>query len=216
MFGLVLGVSVLGAHAQMMMGGTGVSGDDSKAAAEAAEGKIVWEKLQAKQLTCDTLTEEDFDLLGEYFMGNMMGISHEAMNEYMAQVAGEEAEAQMHVTMGKRMSGCDVAAAFPAGITGFMPMMQNQAGASSYGYGNMYGYNYMMRGGFVHGFFGWIFMLLWWALIIAGIVFVIRWLRGKGTGNGGAHSALTILHERYAKGEIKKEEYEEKKKVLES
>ncbi len=57
-------------------------------------------------------------------------------------------------------------------------------------------------------------MLLFWALIIVGLIVGIRWLiRGnKSTSD----SALGILRERYARGEINKDEFEEKKKALSS
>ena len=73
-------------------------------------------------------------------------------------------------------------------------------------------------GGYGMGWFGGIFMLVFWILIIVGIVFLIRWLihSTKG-GTGGTQSgsrAMEILKERYARGEINKEEYEEKKRDL--
>ena len=76
-----------------------------------------------------------------------------------------------------------------------------------------------MMGGW--GFGGWfwsIFMLLFWVLVIIGLIFLIRWLvqttrKGTGTSDGGSR-ALDILKERYARGEINKEEFEEKKRDL--
>jgi putative membrane protein len=56
-------------------------------------------------------------------------------------------------------------------------------------------------------------MLVFWGLVIAGIVLAIRWLASAG---GGAKSdrALDILRERYARGEINKEEFEAKQRDL--
>lgn len=78
------------------------------------------------------------------------------------------------------------------------------------GYG-MYGY-----GG---GGFGWLFMILWLALIVGGIAMLVRWLSGRSTGSDGSsvgRSALDVLKERYARGEINKEEFEQKKHDLQA
>lgn len=67
-------------------------------------------------------------------------------------------------------------------------------------------------GGFGMGFM-WIF-----GVVIIVIVVVLAWSylgRKRGSENSG-HSALDMLKQRYAKGEISKEEYEEKKKDLTS
>lgn len=64
--------------------------------------------------------------------------------------------------------------------------------------------------------FGGLFMLIFWILLIVGLVLLIRWLWEQGTGSPskGSESALDILKKRYARGEIGKEEFEEKKKDL--
>ena len=56
-------------------------------------------------------------------------------------------------------------------------------------------------------------MLFFWGLIIVGLVLGIRWLIGQ-TKETRSDSALEILRQRYARGEINKEEFEAKKKDL--
>jgi len=64
------------------------------------------------------------------------------------------------------------------------------------------------------GIFG---MLLFWGLVIAAIVVVVKF--ATGGRNFGLRdkekSALNILKERYARGEIEREEFEQKKRDLE-
>lgn len=197
----------------------------SDVAAEEAAGKALWEKLKSQQVACAALSDADFELLGEYFMGTMLGTSHESMNEMMEQMMGREGEEQMHVVMGKRFSGCDTDAAYPQGGLGFMPFMHMGGGWSAssqdgslnkFSRHMMWGYNDGGMGSFGFGF-GWIFMILVWVLIIVGIVALIKWLMSQarqGGGSGDEKSPLEILKERYAKGEMDRREFEEKKKDL--
>lgn len=56
-------------------------------------------------------------------------------------------------------------------------------------------------------------MLLFWGVVIVGIVFGIRWLISQGKASP-PDTALDILRQRYARGEINKEEFEAKKRDL--
>jgi len=177
---------------------------------EEQEGKELWSKLQAKEIACADLNEEQYGVLGEYFMGQVAGDSHPAMNAMMIRAHGEDGEEQIHIALGKRLSGCDTAATAPAGASGWMPMMRG-------GWSSPFGINQtntsMMNFGQGYGTFGWLPMLLWWVVIIIAAVALVKWLMHQQGGTAGK-SALDILKERYAKGEIDKQEFEEKKKDL--
>ncbi len=56
-------------------------------------------------------------------------------------------------------------------------------------------------------------MLVLWGLVIAGLVLGIRWLATQGRG-APRDEALEILRQRYARGEITKEEFEARKRDL--
>ncbi len=71
--------------------------------------------------------------------------------------------------------------------------------------------------GWGHMIFGSVMMLLFWGVIIVGIVIVVRWLAGGVSQQSGSSSqkrSLEILEERFARGEIDKEEFEERKRLL--
>jgi putative membrane protein len=84
-----------------------------------------------------------------------------------------------------------------------------------YGWGHGPG---MMGWGFGMGWFGLMMMVFFWILIIVAIIFLIRWFavssRVGSHGQKPEETALEILKKRYARGEIKKEEFEEKKRDL--
>ena len=225
---VVVGSFAPSANAQMMGGFSNTQVDWNEVvehtAREEQEGKELWNKLQAKEIACENLNDENYGVLGEYFMGQMSGDSHAAMNAMMIQAHGEDGEEQIHIVMGKRLSGCDTSAVFPAISGGWMPMINMMWGGWSSPFGSNNSTNNMMNFGFGPlGGFGWIFMIIWWVLIIAGIVALIKWLTNQSRGthhnekpfdSTQGKSALEILQERYAKGEINKQEFEEKSRDI--
>jgi putative membrane protein len=58
-------------------------------------------------------------------------------------------------------------------------------------------------------------MLVFWGLALAGLVFGIRWLLTERKAPA-EDRALAILRERYAQGEISKEEFETRRRDLEA
>lgn len=73
-----------------------------------------------------------------------------------------------------------------------------------------------MMGGFGWGGLMGIGMIVFWGLVIWGIVLVVRGVISATGGESSRQdgSALEILKQRYARGEINKEEFEQKKKDL--
>jgi len=78
------------------------------------------------------------------------------------------------------------------------------------------GFGGMGWGSGAGGLIGMAPMALWWILLIVGIALLVKWLVGaaaqrRGAGEG---SARQILAERYARGEIEREEFEKRRRDL--
>ena len=89
---------------------------------------------------------------------------------------------------------------------------QGQPTTESYGYGPgmMWG-----NGGWYGMFFGPAFMILTLAAVVAAIVFFVRWLDEASARHAPQGRApLDILKERFAKGEIDKDEFAERCRIL--
>jgi putative membrane protein len=76
------------------------------------------------------------------------------------------------------------------------------------------GYGWMHDGtGMGLGLLGGVTMLLFWAVLIAALVILLRWALGA-TGPWGGNAARAILDARFARGEIDAAEYESRKRAL--
>lgn len=76
----------------------------------------------------------------------------------------------------------------------------------------------MWSGSWYGSFFGPIMMIVFIAVAVVVVVLVVRGLGGAGRGGTtqvpSDKTPLDILKERFAKGEIDKEEFEERRRVL--
>lgn len=103
-----------------------------------------------------------------------------------------------------------------AGVALVIAMVVPAVLGSVYGWGD--GYPSMMGWGF--GWMMWfmpMFMIAFWGLVIWAVVAVVQGVsRASGSGPTASREepALEILKRRYARGEISREEYEEKKRDL--
>lgn len=110
---------------------------------------------------------------------------------------------------------------FLSGLSAFLPLyFACSAFAQQRGDPGGWGMGPGMMGGWGMGWFGMVWMLVFWVLVLLGIVFLIKWLiKTTSSGKIDAHTgskAIDILKERYARGEISKEEFETMKKDLQS
>ncbi len=89
-----------------------------------------------------------------------------------------------------------------------------------YGYGPMWGYGYQHMGGWGFHPFGSVLFAVFCVILLVAAIRMVRYghVCGHGRfrhgGYGHGTGALDILEERFAKGEIDKNEFEEKRKVL--
>jgi len=72
--------------------------------------------------------------------------------------------------------------------------------------------------GWGHMAFGGLMMFAFWGGIIVLIVLAVRWIGGNSAGqkSPASNSAVDGLNERFARGEIEKEDYEDRKRLLSS
>jgi len=77
---------------------------------------------------------------------------------------------------------------------------------------------HMWDGGWHGWFFGPFMMIGFVAIVVVVVVMLVRWLGGVGHAGGTDaapnNTALNILKERFARGEIDKAEFEERRRVL--
>ena len=118
------------------------------------------EEIIKQKISCDNLTEDQLEILGDYYMEQMHpGELHKIMDERMGG-EGSESLRQVHINMGSTFY-CVEQNEF------FSGMMNTMMGRTGYSYGMMSGYY-----GYRTNYLAWIFN----SLLIVGLVFLIIWL----------------------------------------
>lgn len=89
---------------------------------EQRQGQNLIAQLNAGTKTCSDLSADDFDHIGESVMFKALGSTalHEAMNDRMILMMGEQAETRMHQLLGGRYAGCSTEG---IGIAGYGSMI---------------------------------------------------------------------------------------------
>lgn len=175
------------------------------------------QQIIASNKDCAALNDEELETLGEYFMEKAHpGDAHEAMDRMMGG-EGSQSLRTAHINMGRAfycgtgMVGSMMGMGMMSGgmmgpVSAINSMMQYRGGVS--GSGGMMGYPFgadVWTGGNLM-----VFWILFWIVIVLGALGIIRILTKRETGS----RALDFLKERYARGEITKEEFDSKKKDL--
>ena len=110
-------------------------------AGEQQQGQNLITQLQSGAKTCRDLSADDLDHIGEYVMFRALGSTslHQAMNDRMIAMLGEQGESRMHQLLGARYAGCSTNTSATGGYRGMMG-----AGGMMGGYYNQGGPGAMM------------------------------------------------------------------------
>lgn len=140
-------------------------------ASEIAEGK----QLVESKVSCDDLTNEQLEAIGEYYMEQMHpGEAHEAMHKMMGVEEGTEYHEQFHVNIAQMMY-CGESGMMGGGMmmgSGGMNMMGTQGMMGNWGYG--FGY---------WNFINVLYVILLIGLIILVYLWIIKlWKNMKSKG----------------------------------
>ena len=158
------------------------------------------EEIIKQKTSCDVLTEDQLEIIGDYFMEQMHpGESHMLMDNMMGG-EGSKSLKQVHINIAKRLY-CNENVYIGYGMTGSggMMNMMGRGGSypASYDYSN---YSY--------------WNIFWILLFAAAIFLIVRIIYRFGIKNTASEIPLNILRKRFAKGEITKKEFEDMKKEL--
>ncbi|MDQ7079758.1 MAG: SHOCT domain-containing protein [Paracoccaceae bacterium] len=102
---------------------------------------------------------------------------------------------------------------FMNAVTLAIPVIATAGAALADSDGRYYGH--MWYGGYGWGWMGPVMMLVFWVAVIVLVVLAVRWVTDRKDQEQAGSTALDILKERLARGEIDPAEYEKLRKTLE-
>lgn len=188
---------------------------------EEQQGAQIFREINAGTKECSGATASDFELVGEYVMGRMLGSpqAHESMNSMMARMMGSAGEERVHQVMGQRFAGCGHPA-FPTRFGQTMGAMGMMTGGTGPGSGAMMGGNpgssSMMGGSGANDHdnlsVSWILVVAVGLIIGAGVTALVVRPRVSRADAANPREALDL---RLAHGEISADEYRQQRDLLE-
>ena len=147
---LLLNLSLVSAHTQQEL-------DEAK-------------KLVDSKVSCNKLTTEQLEIIGEYYMEQMHpGESHELMHKMMGLKEGSEAEEQFHINMAKAIY-CGETNAFGSGGMMGGGMMNMMMGMQNPMQTNL---PQGMMGNLGSGFGYWNFLNVLYAILVIGLIILV-------------------------------------------
>jgi len=202
-----------------VLGVTAASGAASATAER--QGAELLQRVEAGKQTCQRLSRDQFEAIGEYVMGRMVGspARHEVMDQQIRSRSGASGEAQAHDFMGRRFTGCATGET-PVAFGAMMGMMGMYSGANGAGMVNggdaANGFGPGMMGGSssrTGGNDGWSPTNTVLAILLAAaLVALAAWRPWR---RASPKTPLDLLRDRYARGEIDTADYEQRRHALE-
>lgn len=219
------------AAALLIVPALGVASSASAASSEEQQGAQLLKDKDAGKVSCGALSTPDFERIGEFVMGRMLGTSatHDAMNRQMTLMMGRTGETQAHVFMGRRFAGCATGDG-PTSFGAMMGMMGAGMMGSAYGGGGsgammgsgasgggqMMGFGYASRTADGSGA-GWnsgdtVMVTLTGLLLALAVGVVVAWRPWR---RAAVNTPLQTLQVRYARGDIDQQEFDRRRQALE-
>lgn len=168
-------------------------------------GQAIYKDLQNGKTSCQKLSNDNYEKLGEYFMGLSAGSTenHVYWDQRVQQMMGDQGDTQMHIVWGERGSGCLANATVPSNTPSFLSGMMNLQPTNN-------GSDGYMMGSYTNASWSTTDTLLSVLLAITVLGGTYAWLYRRPRVN----SSLNTLKKRYASGGISKQEFEDAKKSL--